>query len=49
MNDGVIDFLMRISFSIVLGFFIVLERHMTGHPAEIRTNILICMGSCMFL
>ena len=42
------DFVLRISFSLVLGFLIGLERQLTGHPAGIRINVLICMGTCFF-
>lgn len=44
-----IDFMMRILLSIVLGFFIGLERQITGHAAGIRINVLISMGACLFL
>lgn len=44
-----IDFMMRILLSVALGFFIGLERQLTGHTAGIRINILISMGSCLFL
>ena len=44
-----VDFMMRILLSISLGFFIGLERQITGHTAGIRINILISMGSCLFL
>ena len=43
-----VDFITRITMSIVLGFFIGLERQITGHIAGIRINILICMGACLF-
>ena len=43
------DFILRLLLSIGLGFSIGLERQITGHLAGIRINILICMGSCMFL
>lgn len=46
---GFVDFLMRILLSITLGFLIGLERQATGHAAGIRINILISMGSCLFL
>lgn len=39
------DFVLRISLSMLLGFFIGLERQLTGHPAGIRINVLICMGT----
>ena len=44
-----IDFIMRILPSILLGFLIGLARKITGHTAGIRINILISMGSCLFL
>ncbi|MFV0242315.1 MAG: MgtC/SapB family protein [Lacrimispora sphenoides] len=45
----VYDFVLRLGVSLVLGFIIGLERQFTGHPAGIRTNILICLGTCLFL
>lgn len=44
-----LDFATRIVVAILLGMFIGFERQLTGHPAGIRTNMLICLGSCMFL
>lgn len=44
-----IAFMMRILLSTSLGFFIGLERQITGHTAGIRINILISMGSCLFM
>lgn len=44
-----LDFATRIVVSILLGMFIGFERQLTAHPAGIRTNMLICLGSCMFL
>jgi len=42
------DFVLRISLSLVIGFLIGLERQLTGHPAGIRINVLICMGTSFF-
>ena len=42
------DFVLRIFLSMMLGFLIGLERQLTGHPAGIRINVLICMGTCFF-
>ena len=42
------DFMIRITFSMVLGFLIGLERQLTGHMAGIRINVLLCMGTCFF-
>lgn len=44
-----IDFASRIVVALLLGMFIGFERQLTGHPAGIRTNMLICLGSSMFL
>lgn len=42
------DFFIRISLSLSLGFLIGLERQLTGHSAGIRINVLICMGTSFF-
>ena len=43
-----IEFNSRIALSLVLGFLIGLERQLTGHPAGIRINVLICLGTSFF-
>ena len=43
-----ITFFSRIVLSLILGFLIGLERQLTGHPAGIRINVLICMGTSFF-
>ena len=45
---GYLEFFLRLLLSMFLGLIIGLERQLTGHPAGIRINILICMGSCLF-
>ena len=42
------EFVIRISLSMLLGFLIGLERQLTGHPAGIRINVLICIGTSFF-
>lgn len=42
------DLIFRISLSLVLGFMIGLEREITNKSAGLRTNILVCVGSCLF-
>ena len=42
------SFLFRIFLSLLLGVLIGLERQLTGHPAGIRINVLICMGTSFF-
>lgn len=41
-------FAARLGLSVLLGFLIGAERQITGHPAGIRTNILVCLGASMF-
>ena len=42
------DILIRILLSIVLGFALGLERELTYKWAGLRTNMLVCLGSCLF-
>ncbi|MGM9994462.1 MAG: MgtC/SapB family protein [Candidatus Avigastranaerophilus sp.] len=42
------DILFRIIFSIVLGSAIGLEREITNKSAGLRTQIMVCLGSCLF-
>ena len=42
------DFVLGISQTLLLGFLIGLERQLTGHPAGIRINLLICIGTSFF-
>ncbi|MCR5261287.1 MAG: MgtC/SapB family protein [Candidatus Gastranaerophilales bacterium] len=44
--DG--DIIFRVLLSAVLGFVIGLEREITNKSAGLRTNILVCIGSCLF-
>ena len=38
----------RIALAALLGGIIGMEREWTGHPAGLRTNILVAVGSCLF-
>ena len=42
------DFVARVLLSLMLGFFVGLERQLTGHPAGIRINVLIALGTSFF-
>ena len=42
------DILIRIIFSIILGGVIGFEREVTNKSAGLRTQILVCLGSCIF-
>ena len=38
----------RVLIAVLLGFSIGLEREMTNKYAGLRTNILVCVGACVF-
>lgn len=42
------DILLRIVVSIILGSIIGLEREITNKSAGLRTQIMVCLGSCIF-
>ena len=42
------DILIRIIFSIILGSIIGFERELTNKSAGLRTQILVCLGACIF-
>lgn len=42
------DILVRILFSIILGSIIGLEREITNKSAGLRTQIMVCLGACLF-
>lgn len=42
------DILVRIIFSIILGSAIGLERELTNKSAGLRTQIMVCLGACIF-
>lgn len=42
------EILIRIIFSIILGFIIGLERELTNKSAGLRTQTLVCLGACIF-
>ena len=41
------EIVIRIIASIAVGALIGYEREMKGHPAGLRTHILVCMGACL--
>lgn len=43
-----LEFLIRISSAIGLGFLLGLERELTNKYAGLRTHILVCLGACVF-
>lgn len=42
------ELLLRLTLAAVLGGIVGIERELTGHPAGLRTNILISTSSCLF-
>ena len=42
------DILLRIIFAIILGSIIGLERELTNKSAGLRTQIMVCLGACIF-
>ena len=43
-----LEFLIRLTFAVVLGFALGLERELTNKYAGLRTHILVCLGACVF-
>ena len=44
-----LDYLLRLVIAAVIGGSIGAEREIRGKPAGMRTNILLCMGSCLIM
>lgn len=42
------DAFLRLTLAAVLGGIVGAERELTGHPAGLRTNILVATSSCLF-
>jgi len=42
------DYALRVLAAVLFGFLIGFERQFTGHPAGIQTNVLVCLGACLF-
>ncbi len=48
LNTFDITIILRVLSALLLGFAIGLEREMTNKYAGLRTNILVCLGACVF-
>ena len=48
MIDINVEFLIRLIISVALGGLIGFEREKKIKPAGLRTNMLVCLGSCLF-
>ncbi len=44
-----LDLLLKLGLSVLLGGAVGLERELSGKPAGLRTNILICLGATMLM
>ena len=44
-----LDLLLKLGLAILLGGAVGLERELSGKPAGLRTNILICLGSALLM
>lgn len=49
MTEPITTYIMRLVIAILVGGVVGLEREFKGKPAGIRTNILMCVGSCLFM
>jgi len=47
MHELRLDLLLKLALAVVLGGAIGLEREISGKPAGLRTNILICVGAAL--
>src|SRR5687767_8374887 len=43
------DLLGRLALAVLLGGIVGVERELSGKPAGLRTNILICLGSALLM
>ena len=43
------EILLRLIFAVVAGGLIGLEREIVHRPAGVRTHMLVCLGSCLFV
>ena len=43
-----LEFFIRLSIAVILGFALGLERELTNKYAGLRTHILVCLGACVF-
>lgn len=49
VRDTSMNFILNISSALVMGSLIGLERQYRQHPAGLRTNALVCVGSALFV
>lgn len=49
MDTDFLQYTLRLLFALLTGSLIGLEREFKGKPAGMRTNMLMCMGSCLIM
>lgn len=49
MTEPLSEYVMRLAVALLIGGAIGLEREFKGKPAGMRTNMLICVGSCLLM
>jgi putative Mg2+ transporter-C (MgtC) family protein len=49
MSGELLNYSFRLVFALFIGGVIGLEREIKGKPAGMRTNMLMCMGSCLLM
>lgn len=49
MAEPIVVYLWRLLIALGVGAVVGLERELAGKPAGLRTNILMCVGSCLFM
>jgi len=49
MTEPITTYIMRLFIALLVGGVVGLEREFKGKPAGIRTNILMCVGSSLFM
>ncbi len=49
MLDTLTGYIPRLFFALFIGGLIGIEREIKGKPAGMRTNMLMCMGSCLLM
>ena len=49
MDSNFYQYALRLVLALVIGGLIGLEREFKGKPAGMRTNMLMCMGSCLIM
>jgi putative Mg2+ transporter-C (MgtC) family protein len=49
MDETFYHYVLRLVFALFVGGLIGIERELKGKPAGMRTNMLMCMGSCLLI